>query len=194
MRNDQLTKQQADAVLRALDDAIVQGPWDESNFLRVIGKNLRLIRDEFVSRVESAEKGSAEATTSLANQLALRRSQQKVFIALYSSDGKNMQSWEWIVTNLPRQMIARAIYANEDDVKAIIKTKENQINEAYVAIYIGEHDILQVSADKVPVDKLGKPRLLLRDGSLKLENIDYFVHQSGTYHYEGSRLVKNNPA
>lgn len=191
MNNDELTKEQADAVLQALDNAIQQGPWEESNFLKVIGKNLRGIREDFVSQMESAGKVSADVIAHLANQKAQRRDQKKVCVALYSSNGKNIQSWEWIVTNLPRQMISRPIYVEEDDVKAIIKTKEHQINEGYVIIYIDEHDILPVDEDKVPMDKLGKPRLLLKDGALKLSNLECFVHQSGIYHYSQGRLVKD---
>ncbi len=192
MKNDGLTKQQSDAVLQALDNALDQGPWEESNFLRVIGKNLRNIRDDFVTQIESAGKEQASVTVQLANQKALRRDQQKVYLQLYTSDGKNMQSWEWIIANLPRQMISRPIYAEEADVKAIIKTKDNTINEAYVAIYVGQNDMLQISADKIPVDKLGKSRLSLKDGSIKLENIDCFTHQGETYHYYQGRLVKDN--
>lgn len=192
MKNDELTKQQTDAVLQALDNALEQGPWEESNFLKVIGKNLRNIRDDFVNQLDSAGKDKLNASAQLAKQMDLRRGQHKVYLQLYTSDGKNMQSWEWIIANLPRQMISRPIYADEADVKAIIKTKENSINEAYVAIYIGQNDILEISADKIPVDKLGKHRLSLKDGSIKLENIDCFVHQTGTYSYSQGRLVKNN--
>lgn len=190
MKNDELTKQQVDAVLKAFDNAIEQGPWDESNFLKVIGKNLRGLRDNFVSQINLSESDSSDASAYLANQIALRHGQQKVYIQLYSSDGKNLHSWEWIVANLPRQMISRPIYADEEDVKEIIKTKDNKANEAYVAIYIGQNDILQVSADKVPVDKLGKPRIFLKDGTLKLDNIDYFVHEANRYQYLQGRLSK----
>ncbi len=190
MKNDELTKQQAEAVLKALNNAIEQGPWEESNFLKAIGKNLCSIRDSFVLQSDSSGKDSS-ATRAYANQIARRHGQQKVYIQIYSSDGMNMHSWEWIVANLPRQMISRPIYADEEDVKAIIKTKENKFNEAYVAFYIiGENDILQVNADKVPIDKLGKPRLFLKDGTLKLVNVDYFVHASGIYHYSQGRLIK----
>lgn len=191
MNNEELTKEQADAVLQALDNAITQGPWEETNFLKVIGKNLREIRADFVSRMELTAKVSAQATDHQIHQHALHRDQKKVCVALYSSNGKNMQSWEWIVTNLPRQMISRPIYVEEEDVKAIIKTKENKINEGYVIIYIDEHDILPVDDDKVPMDKLGKPRLLLKDGAFKLNNLDCFVHQSGRYRYSQGRLIKD---
>ena len=192
MNNDELTKEQADAVLRALDDAIAQGPWVKSNFLKLIGKNLKDNRDEFASHIGSLDTIKADTAARLLDSKERHRNQKKVCVALYSSNGKNLQSWEWIVTNLPRQMISRPIYAEEADVKAIIKTKENTVNEAYVIIYIDENDILHVNDDKIPLDKLGKSRLLLKDGALKLSNITSFVHQSDTYEFSQGRLVKVN--
>ena len=58
-------------------------------------------------------------------------------------------------------------------------------------MYINQSDILFLSADKTPVDRLGKPLLALKDKSLGLDSINRFVHQSGTYQYGQGRLVKN---
>lgn len=190
MINDELTKQQTDTILKALDDALQQGPWGASSFLQVIGKSLLEIRDGFANRTDSSTQQKANHELSLANQEELRRGQQKVYIALYSFEGSSLQSWERIVANLPRQMISRPIYTKEEDVIDIVKSKEKKINEAYVSIYINENDILPIPTDKLPVDKLGKHLLTLKDRSLKLDNIDCFVHQSGTYHYSHGRLHK----
>ncbi|MBA2652765.1 MAG: Dot/Icm secretion system protein IcmQ [Tatlockia sp.] len=192
MKNE-LTKQQSDAILQALNEAIETGPWDESNFLRALGKNLRGIRDDFANQMNSRDdlaKSTRElAATTLSTQ---RESQQEVYIALYSSEGNNLQSWERILTNLPRQIISRPIYADEAEVLYSIKSKENKVNEAYVAIYISQTDILKLHQDKIPLDKFGKPLLSLKDRTLNLENVTRFVHLSGTYNYVKGRLVKNN--
>ena len=188
---DDLSEQQTDEILKALDEAIEHGPWDESNFLRVIGKNLRTIRDGFSNQMNAPRQEKSKIATHLANRIALRSGQQEIFIALYSSDGANIQSWERILMNLPRQMISRPIYASEDDIKAIIRTKENKNNEAYVSMYISQADIIQLPADKIPVDKLDKPLLTLKDKSLTLDNINRFVHTSGEYLYSHGRLIKN---
>ncbi len=187
---DKLSDEQNEAVLKALNDAIENGPWDKSNFLRIIGKNLIEIRDDFVKQLGARSQQQLKAESHLANRIALRSGQQEVYISLYSYDGSNIHSWERIVTNLPKQMISRPIYANEDDVKAIIKTKENKQNEAYVAIYINQSDILSLSPDKSLVDKLGKVLLSLKDKSLNLDNISRFIHVSGAYRYSNGRLIK----
>jgi intracellular multiplication protein IcmQ len=188
---DKLSDEQNEAILKALNDAIDKGPWDKSNFLKVIGKNLIEIRDTFLSQLGANSQAQLKAESHLANRIALRSGQQEVYVSLYSSDGINLQSWDRIVANLPRQMISRPIYADEEDAKAIIKTKENKQNEAYVAIYINQSDILLLSPDKAPVDKLGKVLLSLKDKTLNLDNISRFVHISGSYRFVNGHLIKN---
>jgi intracellular multiplication protein IcmQ len=185
---DELTDSQANAVLKALDDALDNGPWEESNFLRVIGKNLREIRDNLTAHMNKNAVRNAEQIQAMKE---LRAGQKEVFIALYSSEGNQVQSWERIIANLQRQMISRPIYAQEGDVLFLIKSKENKLNEAYVAIVVDEEDILTLSPDKTPRDKFGKPLLSLKDRSLNLDNISRFVHLSGTYQYTKGRLIKN---
>lgn len=189
--NDQLTDKQSEEILQALNEAIDTGPWEKSSFLRVIGKNLTEIRDNFVTQLNARSPAQIKAESNLANRIALRSGQQEVYVSLYSADGNNMQGWEKIVGNLPRQMISRPIYADEEDIKAVLKLKENKLNEAYVAIYINQTDVLTLSADRTSYDRLGKPLLSLKDKTLNLENISRFVHQSGVYKYERGHLIKN---
>ncbi|HRD69094.1 MAG TPA: Dot/Icm secretion system protein IcmQ [Legionella sp.] len=187
---DRLSDEQNDAILNALNDAIEKGPWEQSSFLKVIGKNLVEIRDDFLTQLGASTKAQLRAESNLANRLALRSGQQEVYVSLYSADGNNLQTWERIVANLPRQMISRPIYAREDDIKSLLKTKENKKNEAYVAIFINQGDILPLAPDKASVDKLGTVLLALKDKTLNLDNISRFVHFTGTYHYVQGRLTK----
>lgn len=186
---DDLSKKKINAALEILDDLIDNEAWDESNFIRAIGKSLREIREEFVNEAQLGHE-KIKVTSHIANRIALRSGQQQIYIALYSSEGSNLASWERILNNLPRQVISRPVYADENDIKAIIKTKENKMNEAYVAIYINQADILPVAADKAPVDKLGKSLLSLKDKTLNLDNVSFFVHETGIYHYTDGHLVK----
>lgn len=188
---DRLTELQTHAILKALDEALASGPWDESNFLRVIGKNIQEIRDNLASEMEKHSVKTERFSSQKDGQLVTRSGQKEVYIALYSSDGAHLQSWERILTNLPRQIISRPIYADEEHVKTLIKSKENKLNEAYVAIFINESDILALSSDKISKDKFGKPLMALKDRALNMENIVRFVHLSGVYSYSKGHLVKN---
>ncbi|MCW8408500.1 Dot/Icm secretion system protein IcmQ [Legionella sp. PATHC035] len=192
MTNEKFTKEHNDAILKALDYAIQNGPWDKSNFLRSIGNRLIGVRDNFAKKINARSQAQIQSDTNLANRLALRGNQQEVFVSLYTSDGSNLQSWERIIFNLPRQMISRPIYEKEDQVKALIKSKENKQNEAYVGIYINKTDIIPLVPDKILYDRLGSPLLTLKDKSLDLENITRFVHISGSYKYSRGRLTKES--
>jgi intracellular multiplication protein IcmQ len=188
---ENLSPQQNQDILKALDDAIEQGPWEDSNFLRVIGKNLRKIREDYANHLagDNAEKIDLEAN--LAKRVALRSGQQEIFIALYSSEGGNLHVWERILSNLPNQIISRPIYTNEEDVRNFIKSKENKNNEAYVSIFIDKNAILTLAPDKTPLDKFGKTLLNLKDRALHLENINHFVHGFETYQFIKGKLIKS---
>lgn len=188
MEDDNLNK--AKKTLEALDDALISGPWDESGFVIMIAKKLRLIRDDLAAKIAKQEEGELSSPEYLAHRAHLSASHKLVYVSLYSLDGVELNSWERILANLQRQIVSRPVYAAEEDVQNIIKTKEKKINEAYVAFYVSEPDILQLSPDKTPLDKLGKQMLVLRDNAINLENIDYFVHLSGKYRYVRGRLIK----
>lgn len=181
-------RQKAEALLKALDDGLNSGSWNETNFIGIIGKKLRAIRDDLAAQLKDASGDEASEATS--RRLAMQSTLKEVYIGLYSLEGVSLQSWERIIANLPRQIVSRPVYANEEDIIAIIKTKERKINEAYASIFVSQDDILSMSADKVPIDKLGKPMLVLKDNAINIENINFFVHLSGKYRFTRGRLVK----
>ncbi len=189
---DKLTEQQTTDILKALDAILEEGPWEKSNFLRVIGKNLQEIRTNLASQVASLDNQTALTAAIQEKNRTARATQREVFVSLYSTEGANLQVWERILASLPRQMISRPIYENERDIENLIKAKENRINEAYVSIYVEHEDILTVPTDKTPVDKLGKPLLSLKDRCINVNNINRFVHISNVYHYLKGHLLKQD--
>jgi intracellular multiplication protein IcmQ len=188
-----LTESQVRGILQSIEDALEKGPWDESNFLRAIGKNIKDIRDNLAKEIEKTYSSSANASSKSSKkeqQIFHGESEKEVFISLYSADGLHIHTWERILINLPRQIVSRPIYDEEDDVRAFIKSKENKFNEAYVGIYIDVNDILKLSAEKIAIDKFGKPLMALKDRAINLENITRFVHVSGSYTYSKGHLHK----
>lgn len=188
--DDRLTEKQALEILHALDEAIEDGPWEQSNFLRVMGKNLRDIRDKYAKLLGDLHEVNESGKEQI-QQANLLPGQCEIFISLYSLDGNNINSWERIIANLPKHVTSRPIYGNEQDVQHMIKSKDNKINEAYITFIIDQADILVLPADKVPRDKFGKSLITLKDRILRLENIKQFVHYSGVYQYTRGRLLKS---
>lgn len=180
----------AKQTLQALDESLAAKSWNESSLIIMIHKKLSLMRADLAAKIAKFEEGETESPEYLAHRAHLSTSHKLVYISLYSLEGINIGSWEKIIANLQRQIVSRPVYANEKDVQNIIKTKEKKINEAYVSFYVDKLDILDLHADKVPLDKLGKPMLVLKDNAINLENIESFFHVSGKYRYSRGRLVK----
>lgn len=177
--------------LKALDHAIASGSWDETNFVLIIGKKLKEMRDKLAEDIKIAEEDSDFSSDFLSKTLAMQNSLKEVYIVLYSLEGSKLQSWEQIIINLRKQMVSRPVYSTEEEAIAIIKTKEKKINEAYVSVFVHEEDILHMPADKSPVDKLGQNMLVLKDNSISLDYINYFVHLTGKYRYSRGKLLKS---
>lgn len=179
----------AKKTLQALDDALASGTWTETSFIIIVGKKLRVLRDDLAAKIDKFEAGETGSQEYLAHRAHLTASHKLVYISLYSLEGANIASWERIIANLQRQIVSRPVYTNEEDAQNIIKTKEKKINEAYVSFYVSEVDVLELPADKIPLDKLGKPMLVLKDNAINLENIEYFFHLSGKYRYSRGQLT-----
>lgn len=180
--------------LDALDKAIASGSWNETNFVLIIGKKLKEMRDNLAEDIKNHEKDTEFSSDQLAKNLAMQNSLKEVFVSLYSLEGAKLTSWEQILVNLRRQMVSRPVYASEEEVIAFIKTKDKKINEAYVSIFVKEEDILQIRSDKVQVDKLGQQIIVLKDNAISLDCINFFVHLTGKYRYYRGRLLKMETA
>lgn len=189
---EKTTKEQVESVLQALNRALEVGPWKETTFLRVIGKNLQKIRDDLQNELNpSAAVMESNKSSNLLDRVAARGGQKEIFISLYTAGGDNLQVWERLLANLPKQVISRPIYANEEDVRELIRCKANNINEAYISVFVKDDDILDIPNDKIPKDRFGKALLMLKDKSIAVDNISRFVHTFGTYTYHKGRLIKS---
>lgn len=186
---DKLTEEQVSKALSILDEALSNGPWEETPFLAMIGKKLSALREEFLHGENN--DGMSWAAQKLTNSIEQRANMTKVYVALYASNGGNLQSWERVITTLSSHLISRAIYANEEDIKAFIRSKPNPVNDGYVAIYIDPQDILTQPPEKIIKDKLGKPLLSLKNKAFSLDNLDVFVHQTGIFRWKNNRLIPN---
>ncbi len=190
MEKNRLSEQQINTVLAAFRETLEQGPWANSALLRMLGQKLQDLSDAFETEVgrENTTRSNKEKMD-FASQKPTE-SQQEVFVALYSSDGANLKTWEHILANLPRQIISRPIYEKEEEIKQAIRARENPTNDGYAAVYIDKQNKLAVPADRAPKDRLGATLLTLKDKSLSLDQIVRFVHLGTVYRYVRGRLTE----
>lgn len=182
-------KEKCKDILTTLDKAITEGPWEETNFLKAVGKKLKQLREDFVVQTNLDNDVEAHAEAKKLSDDILPSGYQLIYIAMYSFEGSNLKTWERIITNLGNQTISRPIYADEQDVKNFQKTKENKVNEGYVEVMVLTADIMPVSSEKMPYDKLGRPLVTLKDKSIKLQNVRRFEHMGHTYKLNRGSLV-----
>ena len=191
MKND-LSKKQMDIIMGALNDMVSEGPWESSAFLREIGKKIVNVRDGFLTPATREAQNQLNKSVAKAVCVVDDDQFQEVFIALYSAEGAKLSSWEHILMNLPRQMVARSIYATENEVINWISNKANKVNEAYVSLKIDKSSVLQTDRNKPSFDKLGQPLMTLKDRTITLDSIVRFVHRTGVYHLKKGRLIKKD--
>lgn len=190
MMKDELTREQMQTILQALDEALQKGPWDKSNFLSIAGKKLNQIRTDFSNYTKEAQEKIKVESDSKKRYLETQK--QKVFISIYSSGGNNLQVWERALANLPRQLISRGVYSKEEDIQNLIRSKEKTVNEAYAIAYIYPKDILELGEEKMLRDKLGSPLISLKAGAIQPEDIKQLIHLTGHYDYNKGRLIRSS--
>ncbi len=199
--NDQ--RKTAKDVLQALDDTIETGPWDKSVFLGAIGKKLKEIRFRFKNRLRFLDPGFEDShdeesvakleklpETPAANIPVKTENQAEVFVSLYSADGINIEKWGKLLLALDKQIVTRPVYGQESEIRGIMRAKTVRRNDAYAAFYLDKVDIIPPKDGKAPLDRSGNPLLILKDKSLKLENITRFCHESGVYVFRNNVLSR----
>lgn len=174
-------------ILNLLDDALKEGPWDKTLFLRAAGKKLREIRDHFAQQVGLDETTIQQQTP---QEAIVEPGTIEVYILIYSTDGNNIKRWQTLLSSLESYGIGRAIYRNENDIKKIIRSKDNKYNDAYACVRIKESDILPSEPGKEPKDRFGNLLVTLHERAIQLKNLTRFVHISGIYRLRNNTLEK----
>lgn len=184
------TEQEIQAALeikKILDEGIAAGPWQGNLFLKGIQKKLEEIRNDFVTKV------GLDHHEQMANDLLAASSCEntEVYIALYQSQGSNMNKWQEVVVSLVNYAMGRPIYSNETDVRAAIRLNDRNLNHAYVAVNVHSDAIL--SDEKGGrTDREGRKLISLSEAAIQLKNIVRLVHATGQYKLIRNFLVKQN--
>jgi len=117
----------------------------------------------------------------------------KVYISLYhvspqQSESANLQSWLHTIKTLGLYNVTRPTYRLENHVRDMIESKADKQRHGYVEVMIHESDIIPI--EPTPVDSLGYEMLILKEGSVHLQNILSFVHANkNRYKVQGNNLI-----
>lgn len=179
----------AKKIKKILEQGIQEGPWQANLFLKGIKKKLEEIREQFEVSV-GLDHFKWEACNNKDARDAGLDNTRKIYIALYQSQGSNIQKWQQVITSLVRHSTGRPIYKDEDDVKAATYLNDRNPNNAYVVLKVNKDAILPDSFEQPRVDREGRKLIMLKEGAITLHNIVRLVHASGYYKLVGNFLVK----
>lgn len=110
----------------------------------------------------------------------------KLYIYLYTTEGKRLEAWQRLLANLDKQYISRPIYRNEVDAQYAVFNAPVMHNAGYVAVWVDKKFLLE--AENGPRDKFGHELLMLKDRAIDLAKIEYFWTNSSQYQWKLGKL------
>lgn len=174
-RNIEINKK----LIAVLDELLGVGDWQASLFLRTAGKQIQNLREQAQKLL--AEVAGGIVAPRIGQETKAKDGYIRVYISLYQAEGNDNQKWYRTLKSLADYSLSRPVYLEEQQVRAMIRTKENTHKEAYVAVFIQEKDIIHLPGGRMATDRLGHELLTLKAGAVKTENIIEFVHDDKHY-------------
>ncbi len=181
-------EQYCNKVIVAVDAILAAGDWKTSLFLRNLIKPIIKIGED----AQDYLGGEIAEQSKVINKLdTVGEDQQLLYVSLFQAQGHDVKSWEKQVRALNRYIVGRPIYAEEDNVKKVIRLKQNSANEAYVVLAVDKKFIQKPNAFEVErKDRYGNSLETLKPGVITDANIFELVHDDQRYSYERGHLIK----
>ena len=176
-------------IVKLLDNSIQSGPWEANLFLKGVKKSLEELRKRYVTnlgldQISNQALSNAQPTDESALPLI------EVYVLLYQAQGANLHKWLELITALVRSFTGRPIYKTEENANAAAQLNDSNPNHAYLAVKVPVDMLVVEAVDVARVDREGRHLVMLREGALKLHNIQRLVHCTGQYKLVGNFLVK----
>ncbi|MEI8054401.1 MAG: Dot/Icm secretion system protein IcmQ [bacterium] len=172
----------ANKVVETIDGLLATGDWENSVFLKASAAKLRELRTQAqqLSLLGGQAQQEQKAIVT-ASAKTIQPGYSQVFILLYQVDGANLQEWYRTVKTLVDYSVTRPAYKDEAYVKEFIRSKTSGVERnGYAVVNIKSDDFYNV--EQPPVDALGHQLFVLKESSIKLENIVEFIH-ANKQHY-----------
>lgn len=191
-----LEKEQENILHEKLKSLLAKGPWDQGKFFEGIKQNLQAICDNYEEMLGLKPKAKAAVPSDFAanEQVGSEESlEMNIFISLHNSRGGEqdaIKTWENLLLTIGRQVINRPIYAKEEDVQAFIRSAKDPNKEAYVCAVILKRNLMAPPGGVDLLDREGRKLLTVKEGTVSREDVQRFVHISGTYQYQKDKLVR----
>jgi intracellular multiplication protein IcmQ len=174
---------EVEAIQKMLQECLDLPDWQKTNYLKLTHERLNSVSQELQEVIDRVNNQNTINTQEIRVE---HPNQELVYVSIYSAVGKNLEAWERVILNLPRQYVSRPTYLNETDAQYAARFKGNLQNEAYVAIWVNKSDIISNIGVK---DKFDRPLISLKDRAVSLKNIEYIWNSSVIYKWKNDHLV-----
>jgi len=169
----------AKKVKEVIAGVLATGDWESSIFLKATATKLRRLQAEAEQLSRLGEQVQQVQNVATASDKAVQRrvvplGYSQVFILLYQVDNTNLQGWYHTIKTLTDYSVTRPAYKNEAHAREFIRSKTSGIERnGYAVVNIKSDDFYNV--EQPPVDASGQQLFVLKENSVKLENIVEFV-------------------
>lgn len=158
-----------------------------------IGDKFRFIRDRLNALLVYTEEHVVEIKKKTERKKSLLdENETLVYVHLFNAQGIVLQSWHKMVVPsvFYDHSINRPIYHDKESIDAVIRSKPNKVQHAYLTIAVDKKNILPLNEQLK--DSIGGQLIKVKDGSLKFERLISFSHNGNNYVVnENGELVKN---
>jgi intracellular multiplication protein IcmQ len=179
--NDELKKFQ-----ELYDKILANQGWQNSPFLKIMHAKLMKLRQEMDLMLFEKPPNHLEIDSGSMVETE-DKNIQRVYIYLYTSDGKKLDAWQRLLATLDKQYISRPIYRNEIDAQYAALNAPVFINAGYAAVWVKKDSILSTSEDLK--DKFEHDLMMLKDRSISLNKIDFFWCNYSKYLWKNEKLI-----
>jgi hypothetical protein len=183
--NDEEKTQQA-KLLALVREAI---ECDEASRVKFdIGDKFRFVRDRLKELLTQLELDKVASGAIVQNvSLGIQENEMIVYVYLFNAKGIVLKNWNNMLSSkvFYEYSVNRPIYANKTEIDAMLRTKTDKPQHAYLAVAIKKEDVLQAANETNPL-------IRVREGSLKLDRLIGFYHNGNEYTWssEGGFLKK----
>lgn len=176
-----ILKEQKEKLLGLLKSAIAQDQALRDQ--HKIGDKFKFIRDRLHSLLARVEEGLSTIKDETEDtKRALTEDEVLIYVYLFNAQGLVFQTWKKLVNQsvFYEYSVNRPIYLDKSHVEAIIRSKTNKAQHGYLTVSIRKEFILK-AADVEVKDSLGNPVVKVKEGTLKIENLQSFTHNHHDY-------------
>ena len=164
-----------------------------------MGVRFNVVRAQLQSLLEEIEQEvtyflNTQASKEGQNSLEIKEGERLVYVYLFNAQGMALKTWQNLLLQsaLIEHSVNRPIYAEKEQIEAVLRAKSNKEQHAYIEIVIKDDDILKTAKSGALQDQYGYVLLRVRQGSLRTENIRSFFHEDSEYSVSSDGILNVN--